>query len=51
MTNKELAPNGPFLYDLVDVSRQALVNLFNDLYSMLNYEITHYIQTVHLQQK
>jgi alpha-N-acetylglucosaminidase len=30
----EMKPVGPFLYDLVDVTRQALLNLFTDLHSM-----------------
>ena len=30
----EIEPNGPFLYDLVDVARQLTVNLFDDVHML-----------------
>jgi hypothetical protein len=39
--------NGPFLYDLVDLNRQALVHLFSDLLQLLNYEYGSYVKNVH----
>eukprot|EP00118_Oscarella_pearsei_P005009 m.22289 g.22289 ORF g.22289 m.22289 type:complete len:807 (+) comp28318_c0_seq2:22-2442(+) len=36
----DIKPTGPFLYDLVDITRQALLNLFSDFHSifMISYQ-------------
>jgi len=36
MSQNELKPNGPWLYDFVDISRQALSNIFYDLYGLFS---------------
>jgi alpha-N-acetylglucosaminidase len=32
----ELQPNGPWMYDLVDISRQVVSNMFYDIYSLFS---------------
>ncbi|XP_065837644.1 alpha-N-acetylglucosaminidase-like [Oscarella lobularis] len=43
----DIKPTGPFLYDLVDVTRQALLNLFTDFHSIFMVSYQRY-QTYHM---